>query len=158
MARYLATVEYQDGEYWISFPGIEKAGSHAKRPEDIVPHARAFLKDWTRYGSLPPASLDDAITDPNEPFEGVKLVIFEWEPPRSTGHRIAGYENDELVIKIRVPVDKIDTARALEKVPETDSALRSSYPLTREDAHEIGGVAVPPGFTYFLEADAEAAA
>jgi hypothetical protein len=32
-------------------------------------------------GSLPPASLDDAITDPSEPFEGVKLVIFEWDEP-----------------------------------------------------------------------------
>jgi hypothetical protein len=158
MARYIATVEYDAGEYWISFPGIEKAGSHAKRVEDIVPHARAFLKDWTRYGSVPPVSLDDAIADPTAPFEGTKLIIFEWEPPRSTGHRIAGYENDELVIKIPVPVDKIGTARALAKVPETDPNLRSSYPLTRKDAHEIGGVAVPPGFTYFLEADTVAAA
>jgi hypothetical protein len=80
MARYIATVEYQDGEYWISFPGIEKAGSHATRPDDIVPHALAFLNDWTRYGNTLP-SLDDAITEPSEPFEGVKLVIFEWEPP-----------------------------------------------------------------------------
>jgi hypothetical protein len=51
--RYIATVEYQDGKYWISFPGIQKAGSHADRVEDIVPHAQAFLTDWTRYGSLP---------------------------------------------------------------------------------------------------------
>src|SRR5690348_86900 len=72
MARFIATVEYEAGEYWISFPGIEKAGSHAKRVEDIVPHARAFLKDWTRYGSLPPVSLDDAIADPTAPFEGTK--------------------------------------------------------------------------------------
>jgi len=146
--RYIATVEYQDGEYWISFPGIAKAGSHAKRPEDIVPHARAFLKDWTRYGSLPPASLDDAITDPIGPFEGTKLVIFEWEPPPRTGYRIVGYEGEELVLEVQVPAEKIDKARAL--------ALRNSYPLTREDVHEIG-VTVPPGFTYFLEADPEAA-
>ena len=158
MARYIATVEYDAGEYWISFPGIQKAGSHAKRVEDIIPHARAFLSDWTRYGSLPPASLDDAIPNPSEPFEGTKLVIFEWEPPRGTGHRIAGYENDELVIKIRVPFDKIDTARTLANVPENDPSLRTSYPLTRENAREIGGIAVPPGFAYFLEADAEAAA
>jgi hypothetical protein len=80
MRRYIATVEYDAGTYWISFPGIQKAGSHAKRPEDIVPHARAFLKDWIRYGT-PPASLDDAITDPTTPFEGTQLVIFEWETP-----------------------------------------------------------------------------
>jgi hypothetical protein len=48
MPRYIATVEYDAGQYWISFPGIEKAGSHAKRPEDIVPHARNFLNDWTK--------------------------------------------------------------------------------------------------------------
>jgi hypothetical protein len=30
-------------------------------------------------GDLPP-SLDDALTDPSTPFEGVRLVIFEWEP------------------------------------------------------------------------------
>ena len=81
MPRYIATVEYDAGQYWIRFPGIEKAGSHAKHPEDIVPHAQAFLKDWIRYGSRPPASLDDALIDPDAPFEGTKLVIFEWEPP-----------------------------------------------------------------------------
>jgi hypothetical protein len=81
MPRYIATVEYDAGEYWISFPGIDKAGSHAVRPEDIVPHARNFLNGWVQGGSLPPASLDDAITDPSEPFEGVKLVIFEWDEP-----------------------------------------------------------------------------
>lgn len=78
MARYIATVEYDAGEYWISFPGIQKAGSHAKRPEDIIPHARRFLDDWM---GPPVASLDDAITDPQEPFEGTKLVVFDWEPP-----------------------------------------------------------------------------
>ena len=46
MARYIATVEHDAGKYWIRFPGIEKAGSHAKRPEDIVPHARNFLDGW----------------------------------------------------------------------------------------------------------------
>jgi hypothetical protein len=80
MARYIATVEYDAGEYWISFPGIQKAGSHAKRVEDIIPHARNFLNDWTKYGR-PPASLDDALIDPNAPFDGVRLVVFEWEPP-----------------------------------------------------------------------------
>ena len=45
MARYIATVEYDAGQYWISFPGIQKAGSHAKRAEDIVPHARNFLNE-----------------------------------------------------------------------------------------------------------------
>ena len=29
MTRYIATVEHDAGEYWIRFPGIEKAGSHA---------------------------------------------------------------------------------------------------------------------------------
>ena len=48
MARYIATVEFDDGQYWISFPGIEKAGSHAKRPEEIVPHARRFLNEWIK--------------------------------------------------------------------------------------------------------------
>jgi hypothetical protein len=47
MARYIATVEFQDGEYFTSFPGIEKAYSTAKRVEDIVPHARKFLDDWS---------------------------------------------------------------------------------------------------------------
>ena len=63
MTRYIATVEHDAGEYWIRFPGIEKAGSHAKRPEDIVPHARNFLNGWTKYGA-PPASLDDALSEP----------------------------------------------------------------------------------------------
>ena len=83
MARYIATVEYAGGEYWISFPGIEKAGSHALRLEDIVPHARAFLSDWTQDGDTSPVSLDDAIDAAKgvAPFEGTKLVIFEWDPP-----------------------------------------------------------------------------
>jgi hypothetical protein len=37
MTRYIATVEYDAGQYWISFPGIQKAGSHAKRVEDMSP-------------------------------------------------------------------------------------------------------------------------
>jgi predicted RNase H-like HicB family nuclease len=81
MTRYLATVEYDAGEYWISFPGIQKAASHAKRPEDIVAHARNFLNRWAQNRAPLPASLDDAITDPKAPFKGTKLVIFEWEPP-----------------------------------------------------------------------------
>ena len=81
MARYIATVEFDDGQYWLRFPGIQKAGSHAKRPEDIVPHARAFLADWRQDGATPLLSLDDAITEPIAPFKGVRLVIFEWDPP-----------------------------------------------------------------------------
>jgi hypothetical protein len=80
MARYIATVEYDAGEYWIRLPGIEKASSHAKRPEDIVPHAGNFLNGWTKYGA-PPPSLDDALSEPIAPFEGVQLVVFEWDPP-----------------------------------------------------------------------------
>jgi hypothetical protein len=53
MRRYIATVEYAAGEYWISFPGIEKAGSRAARPEDIIPHARR----------TPPASIWSSTTD-----------------------------------------------------------------------------------------------
>jgi hypothetical protein len=153
--RYIATVEHVDGEYWISFPGIEKAGSHAKRPEDIVPHARAFLSDWTQYGSPPPASLDDAV-DSGEgiaPFEGVKLVIFEWEPPPSTGYRVVGYEGEELLFDIQVPAEKIAQALVLAGVPETDPGMSSPYPLTREAALEICGTPMLPGFAYFLEAD-----
>ena len=81
MARYIATVEFDDGQYWIRFPGIQKAGSHAKRPEDIVAHARRFLSSWVRDGGSLPTSLDDAITDPQAPFEGTRLVVFEWDPP-----------------------------------------------------------------------------
>lgn len=148
MTRYIATVEYQDGKYWISFPGIQKAGSHAERVEDIIPHAQAFLTDRTRYGSPPPASFDDAITAPTVPFEGTKLVIFEWELPPRTGYRIVGYEDEELVLEVQVPAEKIDEARAL--------ALHGS-PLSSEEAKQIG-VTVPPWFTYFLEADPETAA
>ena len=39
---HIATVEYDAGEYWIRLPGIEKAGSHAKRPEDICPARPQF--------------------------------------------------------------------------------------------------------------------
>ena len=39
MTRYIATVEFQDGNYWISFPGIEKTYRLAKTPADIVPQA-----------------------------------------------------------------------------------------------------------------------
>ena len=94
MARYVAVVEYQDDEYWISFPGIEKTYALAKRPEDIVEQARKFLDDEMqararsravfdddRAGDASlPLSLDDAMTDPREPFEGTRLVVFEWEP------------------------------------------------------------------------------
>jgi hypothetical protein len=51
MRRYIATVEYDAGEYWISFPGIQKAGSHAKRVEDIIPHACNFLSGRTKCGA-----------------------------------------------------------------------------------------------------------
>ena len=154
MPRYIATVEYDAGEYWISFPGIQKAGSHAKRVEDIVPHARNFLNDWGKYGTPRPPSLDDAITAPIEPFTGVKLVIFEWEPQPGTGYRITGYEDDELVFGIPVPAEKIETARAL--APETDPDMLGSYPLTLDQVKEI--VALPLGFStlisaYFLEVD-----
>jgi hypothetical protein len=156
MARYIATVEYDAGEYWISFPGIQKAGSHAKRPEDIIPHARNFLNDRTKYGSPPPASLDDAITDLKEPFDGVRLVIFEWEPPPRTGYRVCGYDHDELVFEIPVPAEKIAQARALAQVPETDPDMVGSYPLTKAAVCEL--LDVPAGFgapisVYVLEAD-----
>jgi predicted RNase H-like HicB family nuclease len=82
MPRYIAIVEYADGQYWISFPGIQKAGSHAKGPEDIVAHSRRFLEGWAQNGGSLPASLDDAITtDAPPPFDGTKLVVFDWEPP-----------------------------------------------------------------------------
>jgi hypothetical protein len=147
--RYIATVEYQDGKYWISFPGIEKAGSHAKRGEDIIPHARAFLTDWTRYSSPPPPSLDDAITTPTAPFDGTRLVIFEWEPPPRTGYRVLGYEDEVVVLEIQVPADKIERARML--------ALRGARPLSREEAEKLGGT-VPAGLSYVLEADPDTAA
>ena len=44
MARYIATVQYQDGQYWISFPDGEKAYSLADRPEDIVPPCPPVLE------------------------------------------------------------------------------------------------------------------
>jgi hypothetical protein len=89
MARYVALVEFVDGEYWISVPGIDKAYSLVKRPEDIIPQVRNFLDDYAKpksLGGMPiegiqPPSLDDALTDPIIPFEGERLVIFEWEPP-----------------------------------------------------------------------------
>jgi hypothetical protein len=91
MTRFIATVEFQDGEYWISFPGIEKTYRLAKQPEDIVLQARAFLDQQAKPVSVAgtmidadlPPSLDDALTPgtPIEPFEGVRLVIFEWDPP-----------------------------------------------------------------------------
>lgn len=155
MPRYIATVEYDAGQYWISFPGIQKAGSHAKRVEDIIPHARNFLSDSAKYGGTLP-SLDDAITDPTAPFEGTRLVIFEWEPPPRTGYRVLGYDHDELVFEIPVPAEQIDRARTLAQVPETDPDMVGSYPLTKEAVSEI--VDLPPGFsaivsTYVLEAD-----
>jgi hypothetical protein len=92
MTRFVALVEFQDGEYWISFPGIDKTYRLAKAPGDIVPQARAFLDEQAKPVMLPaalggtlvdaelPPSLDDALTDPREPFEGAKLVMFDWEP------------------------------------------------------------------------------
>jgi hypothetical protein len=81
MTRYIVEVEHKAGEYWISFPRIKKAYSRADCPEDIVPHARAFLNRWAGDGIPLPPSLDDAITEPKAPFEGTRLVIFEWDPP-----------------------------------------------------------------------------
>jgi hypothetical protein len=121
-----------------------------------VPHARSFLTDRTKYGSATPPSVDDAITDPTEPFTGVKLVIFEWKPTPGTGYRITGYEDDELVFAIQVPTEKIDRALALARVLDTDTEPLSTYPLTLEQVNEI--IALPLGFStmisgYFLEAD-----
>ena len=95
MTRCIATVEFQDGEYWISLPGIDKTFRLAKTPNDIVPQARAFLDEQAKPVMLSPAlggilldpdlprSLDDAIppNTPIEPFEGVRLVILDWDPP-----------------------------------------------------------------------------
>ena len=93
MTRYIATVEFQDGEYWISFPGIDKTFRLAKTPGDIIPQARAFLDEQAKPVMLPaalggtliepdlPPSLDDAMTDPSGPFEGIRLVILDWDPP-----------------------------------------------------------------------------
>jgi hypothetical protein len=81
MGRYIAVVEHEGGRYWISFPGIQKTYSYATQPGEIVPHARDFLDQWLQNGGTPPPSLDDALIDPNAPFEGAKLVTFEWEPP-----------------------------------------------------------------------------
>ena len=95
MTRYIATVEHDAGEYWIRFPGIEKAGSHAKRPEDIVPHARNFLNGWRNMAA--PASLDDALSEIGVP----RLVVFEWDPPAGTGLNVCGYDREELVLEVR---------------------------------------------------------
>ena len=92
MTRFVALVESQDGDYWISIPGVEKTYRLAKRPEDILQQARAFLDEQAKPITLPPAlggtvidgdlppSLDDALTDPSTPFEGAKLVVLDWEP------------------------------------------------------------------------------
>jgi hypothetical protein len=61
-----------------------------------------------------------------------------------------------LVLVAQVPAEKIDRARALAQVPGTDSAVLSSYPLTKEAVNEI--VALPLGFdamiaVYVLEID-----
>jgi hypothetical protein len=154
MARYIVTVEYQDGQYWIRFPGIEKAGSHAKRPEDIVPHAQSFLTDWVRYGSPPPFSLGEATTAIREPFEGTRLIVFDWEPPSRTGYRIFGYQLDELVSEMIVPVEHIARARELAQVPDTEPNVLAPYPLTWEVVREIVGLSgVWGGCTYFLAPD-----
>ena len=64
---------------------------------------------------------------------------------------MCGYDREELVLEVRVPAEKLDLARALAQVPDTDPELRGGYPLTEEQANQI--VSVPPGFTYVLEAD-----
>jgi hypothetical protein len=50
MPRYIATVEHDAGEYWISFPGIQKAGSHAKRVEDMARRCRHSRSRAARRG------------------------------------------------------------------------------------------------------------
>jgi hypothetical protein len=93
MTRFVALVEFRDGDYWISIPGVEKAYRLAKRPEEIIAQARTFLDQETMpvafggqliEGEVPP-SLDGALTDPSEPFEGARLVVFDWEPPTGYG-------------------------------------------------------------------------
>jgi hypothetical protein len=149
--RYLAIVEHDDsvGTYHLSYPGIEKMGSRAKRPEDIVPVARRFLDSLWR--DLLPPSLDDAITDPSEPFEGVKLVVFDYEPPPPrTRYRIVGYDGDEAVLAFLVSAEQI--GHAIQALGQ-----HSSHVLSREEARDFG-VTVPAGFSYVLEAETESAA
>ena len=42
--------------------------------------SRAVFDDDRGGDASLPLSLDDAMTDPREPFEGTRLVVFEWEP------------------------------------------------------------------------------
>jgi hypothetical protein len=58
MTRFIATVEFQDGEYWISFPGIEKTYRLANQPEDIVLQARAFLDQQAKPVSVAGTMID----------------------------------------------------------------------------------------------------
>ena len=42
MARYIATVEYDAGEYWIRLPGIEKAGQPCEAARGHCPARPQF--------------------------------------------------------------------------------------------------------------------
>ena len=63
---------------------------------------------------------------------------------------IVGYDDEELVVAVPVPAGKLGAARALAKVPASDSDLAKAYPLTEDQAREIANV--PPGLSYFLQA------
>jgi hypothetical protein len=68
MARYIVTVEYDAGQYWIHFPGIDKAGSHAKRVEDID---RVIKRGWRRAAGLRPVFQESAcVWDDRERMAG----------------------------------------------------------------------------------------
>ena len=82
-------------------PGVEKTYRLAKTPGDIITQARAFLDEELPADARACAVLGDAFRPEGvsggvhchtagqradrfahrEPFEGAKLVVFDWEPP-----------------------------------------------------------------------------
>ena len=86
----------------------------------------------------------------------MKLVIFEWEPPPRTGWRICGYQFDELVLERSCPLSRSTAARTGPGAGHWIRALTTTH--VGGCARDCRSVRLWSGFTYFLEADTEAAA
>ncbi len=137
MTRYIATVEHDAGEYWIRFPGIEKAGSHAKRPEDIVPLARNLLTGRRNMAHRRPRSMTRSANRSRRSRAG------GLSSSNGTRQQALGWTCADTIVRVvlgvPVPAEKLDLAFGRLR-PLCSAAVRRQY-------YPDGRAFPPPGGT-----------